>query len=573
MDYITSSICNYFKVSNNRAILIDGEWGSGKTFYAKNVLKDILRNELPNSISIYLSLYGLTSIEEVSNIIVGSLLTSNKKNSKTSKIKKLFLKTLNSAKNEWSMARVALNLFDEDDVIGLFTKKISNINVIFDDLERSTINHHEIMGFITNLCCLDKFNIVMIANEKEINSSHYHSNLELKYIAAASIFNKSNDSNSNSETVQYTDSSEKNAVDSINELTNSIFDSNLTYQEIKEKTVYRTYRFSTDISEVYDAIIKEICKKQDNYDFLINLKEPVVKEFRRLNISNLRTLESILLMFSDFSDPLLKSTSNQFFFSLIENMTENAIRIIHSISKPTHFLLDDHYYTFDYSHIFSYMKGVKFNLVKFEEEKNNYFWDLYYKSVNPFEKLRNFYFFNEDNISEAFYQIVDMATNSKFPIDKVNLLIYIVVYLNQIGFDFPVDDLIDKLKINENYSKDFFYDQFGIEIFKQNLHINISEESEKKFNSYMKKLSSKYLDNIDLQIQSVLVDYFTFNNEDDVYELYLRNKDSIEDMGGWLYLVPIDQILVFLDRSSNLQFISLMRTINHIFFYDDKLSN
>ncbi len=54
--YVNDNVYNY-------AVLIDGEWGSGKTYFVKNILKEKIEAE--NRRVKYISLYGCKSIEDI----------------------------------------------------------------------------------------------------------------------------------------------------------------------------------------------------------------------------------------------------------------------------------------------------------------------------------------------------------------------------------------------------------------------------------------------------------------------------------------------------------------------------
>ena len=50
------------------AILINGEWGSGKTFFITEKLSKVIKNKIKNDGKyIYVSLYGVENVEELSN--------------------------------------------------------------------------------------------------------------------------------------------------------------------------------------------------------------------------------------------------------------------------------------------------------------------------------------------------------------------------------------------------------------------------------------------------------------------------------------------------------------------------
>lgn len=74
---ITEEILRYLKdVSYNYAVLIDGEWGSGKTFFANNILTKAINKQevnLKTNRSVkYISLYGCKDMTDVQENIAWS---------------------------------------------------------------------------------------------------------------------------------------------------------------------------------------------------------------------------------------------------------------------------------------------------------------------------------------------------------------------------------------------------------------------------------------------------------------------------------------------------------------------
>lgn len=74
---IKDEILRYIKdMSYNYAVLVDGEWGSGKTYFVKNTLINIIKkqedlSETPRKIK-YISLYGCKSVKEIQENIAWS---------------------------------------------------------------------------------------------------------------------------------------------------------------------------------------------------------------------------------------------------------------------------------------------------------------------------------------------------------------------------------------------------------------------------------------------------------------------------------------------------------------------
>ena len=52
-----------------QAVLIDGEWGCGKTYFVKNLLIPKLRQEFDSFAILYVSLYGFSNIMEIEDAI------------------------------------------------------------------------------------------------------------------------------------------------------------------------------------------------------------------------------------------------------------------------------------------------------------------------------------------------------------------------------------------------------------------------------------------------------------------------------------------------------------------------
>lgn len=58
-------------------VLIDGEWGTGKTYFVENTLTERLNKEFSESKTLYLSLYGISSLDDFKDRIVSLCLKTN----------------------------------------------------------------------------------------------------------------------------------------------------------------------------------------------------------------------------------------------------------------------------------------------------------------------------------------------------------------------------------------------------------------------------------------------------------------------------------------------------------------
>lgn len=146
------------------ALLVNGEWGSGKTFFIKNRIIPLIEK---SSKCIYVSLNGISSINQIErDILVGfiGLKDQNKivkyLSSKVSHISSFLSGVFTS--NNFKIDITSINL------ISLFDFK--NVVIVFDDLERisSKLELKEVLGFInTSFVEHKSVKVILIGNLNE----------------------------------------------------------------------------------------------------------------------------------------------------------------------------------------------------------------------------------------------------------------------------------------------------------------------------------------------------------------------------------------------------------------------
>lgn len=144
---IVDAVTSYIRDENAKhAILIDGAWGNGKTYLYENYLVDAIESvEVGKNVrkrNVYISLYGISSIDLLSKQLITNYLIYVKGNG--NKLIKKGFKPLSG------IIGVASSAFSfsigpvSTDLTKMFKKIESNIDVkdmviCFDDLERCTI--------------------------------------------------------------------------------------------------------------------------------------------------------------------------------------------------------------------------------------------------------------------------------------------------------------------------------------------------------------------------------------------------------------------------------------------------
>ncbi|WP_238907461.1 P-loop NTPase fold protein [Clostridium sp. YIM B02506] len=290
---ILDNVSEYVNNNSKYAILIDGEWGCGKTFFVKKKLIPEIENNNTNRKTIYISLYGLKSCDDI--------------------MKKIFIKMIpladNSIKNKLEpFASVILS------GISLYNIKLPKINIpkikyenfinldkyiiFFDDLERCSIELNEILGYMNNLVEHNNVKMIIIANEKELGKVNKFNNLEAKYSLALNKniqfpnFNISYDDIINSMSPESNDKVVKKAidVDTLLKRCEYLFDKDILYHQIKEKLIGETMKFTPDISEILNAIIVNNVKHDKVKELLYPLKESIQTRLNTNNHNNFRTV-------------------------------------------------------------------------------------------------------------------------------------------------------------------------------------------------------------------------------------------------------------------------------------------
>ncbi|WP_250277541.1 P-loop NTPase fold protein [[Clostridium] colinum] len=160
-DYLDDKIYSY-------AIMLDGEWGSGKTYFVKNILEKDINKKI-----IYVSLYGINSLDEISNAIIFSSLKN--KNNKVVIASNLGINIGKLLLNNYlpkEVVEIKKELLESLDFKGIFEdNKLKNKFLIFDDLERCKLPLNEVLGYINNYIEHQNVKVMIVANENKIKEN------------------------------------------------------------------------------------------------------------------------------------------------------------------------------------------------------------------------------------------------------------------------------------------------------------------------------------------------------------------------------------------------------------------
>lgn len=280
MSEISELIKNYLtSEESDYAIMIDGQWGSGKTYYWKSNLtpmvsmqefsrKKIQKTEKSNSWfvkdqvketteityyePIYVSLFGLNNIDELGRRIFVEINPFWKK--KTGKV----LSNIGKLALNKTINFFGINSIDKGEITSIVNSLDINENkvICLDDLERlSPTLLNELFGFINLFTEHDHLKVIILSDESIIREKFKE------------------------------------------------------YNKIKEKIIRFTYVYHPDIKQVYSEIIDK-SKNSEFQKFMETRADFVCNLFLKANHKNIRTLKFNLELFNEIYTKLSKISKN-----------------------------------------------------------------------------------------------------------------------------------------------------------------------------------------------------------------------------------------------------------------------
>lgn len=150
------------------AVLIKGAWGSGKTYFVKNYIEHQLKPNNKELKSIYISLFGVSSKEEIDSRIYEAV--HNLINKPVSKLAFGVAKTATligcNILGGAAAQEAASRIIGESKKIGKFLKECKdNYVLFFDDCERASVDLVELFGFVNPFVEDDGLHCILIADE------------------------------------------------------------------------------------------------------------------------------------------------------------------------------------------------------------------------------------------------------------------------------------------------------------------------------------------------------------------------------------------------------------------------
>lgn len=573
-DILNKKIKEYVKNDTySSALLINGKWGSGKTYYIENELISYISNkeEMGFKITpIYISLYGVSRLSEISKQIFNRITMFfkwKKDNKKANYFVDVAKGTVKNLLRKTIFNNFPIEIVEpEDDSYWKYIDEQKAI-LILDDLERSKIDIIELLGYVNNFVEEYGIKTIIIANEEEIKNKIERKNIEQKYNV---IKNLKLPIKSDVElTIEDLDINEKyNKEDESGTIkthkklldykVDYLFSNPTDYDLIKEKLISHTYDYEPNLENIFKKLGKNVLSKEQTMN-VINL-------YNRLDHKNIRTFL--------FSLELIKEIKNIIKNSEIKNKDKIEGYLVETLFYQAIIIKDNLYFSgfdqrsldFSFDRAISKELGEELNVV-ISNYINNSILD-----VEPIENIINHIdealIENENNISlvrelDVYWRMFtdeelivkmkktkDLINNSHINIfDYKSLLRYMFTFNeifidNQVNIENTVEKMIEKIN-------DADYEIDNNSSFRHTYHnYSFDEKSESLFAKYIKQLDDALKANVEKHLKNTLK--LTQGNDKEWVDILIEKINKNEYYGAGKSIISkidIVDLTISLDES------------------------
>ena len=521
-------ICNS-KLKN--AILINGVWGSGKTFFVNSELIPVINNlkinkESRKTISpIYISLYGIEKASDISKevfnktILFGKSLNSDFKGRKKyalevtkgtakSLVKGLLVKYLGI---EFSMPAVDdyWDFIDETEIV-----------LILDDLERAQIEITQLLGYINNFVEEYGIKTIIVGNEEEIKKrfriknqlEKYQvvKNLELPIGEKKSDFEKRFDKSTPTNINPLNNVLIKTGKEELDKKVAHLFPEPSNYEDIKEKLIGFTIEYEPNLKDVFGGIAIDYLTEKE--------VQEIVYIFENKNCLNIRTFlfgfemfekvktvfEETILNNKDFIKSLIMRTIFSISIKIKERKDELSdyfnldFSFSNVLSQDARTLMKQEVEKFLNTSIIDKEKLIQiFNYLDMELTKSAE------KQVHSLSELQVRWLLLEDyDLTDRLKRAIDNVLSGKVDIRVYKTLVTYIYYYNIIfeKDNIDINPIINSFLDNISKSKDFidkdnWFNDGGVSFAEQSIIDEINEQF-KQINNEVKKTNAQLTANI-----------------------------------------------------------------------------
>jgi len=530
MEDLVESILDYVKSDyTDYAIMINGEWGSGKTYFWNHKIRKKIESLQLNGKkyqTIYMSLYGISNLEDISKKIfieTTQLMDRNLKkfmNSSEQKTIPEYAKTGLDMANFFGVTQNGdkvnySEFFNTDDKI-----------LCFDDLERANVDVIDILGYINNFVEHDHIKTIIICNEKELSTKLKSSNLEMKTFIATYLLDKQGDLNV----------SDKPMVEKIRDKIEYVFDKANDYERIKEKLIGETFEYAPEFSYIINGLLMRYESNEDLIRFLRSNTNLIISTFNKSGTRNLRILKHALNDFKKIYTMVNKEYPNTN-YRVMQTMLIFTIAISFEIKAGK--ITKDKFLNINSNEEYKsllvssrvLMDNRQFYIKEFD---NNYYYNFkseyrFFKFIEVYVRTR---IFDMKLFKEDMEVIINTIDTEKLPGYK-RLLTEEYWKISEDKFPKVIEEVLTEVKEGNLKVIDIvkLYAYFSYFIEKGLITHDLDTIKSIFFNGMnLASLNSEYCDNVDEELAKIGIDEVTPGMEEVLEHFYNINTSLKEKM-------------------------------------------
>ncbi len=437
------------------AVMIDGDWGCGKTYFVKNGLTNAIvaqesKSEKPRKV-VYISLYGYKTILDIQDAIAIQLhlLTENGNNSFLGKLRKKRV-VENGIQSAFALAKAARDILAPGtsvfDFEGIWRDLASYI-FIFDDVERCDCSINEAFGFINGLVEHSGAKVILVANEKEIRISNVTEQRELQYLVATNdrivfpiIKSVWRDENKAAPLTPEELERRRKIVFPITAVDEE-------FKKIREKLIGVTLRFQPNLKEICKEIINNSSFNNDIKCVLLGDLDDFYYAMFSAEHLNLRTFQFFLSklnnLFDSFAEIEVTNEYTQTIKSkIISDCFSSAVDFKANKQPPEDEIAR---ISFDIDHekrfkeIKHYIETGELRVEKLQEEIDRFIDENVIDLIlpdDPYKMLQaGYYLHPQDWCEERIAEILDKLKKNEYPTIVYGEVLQPLLILESMGFD------------------------------------------------------------------------------------------------------------------------------------------
>ena len=436
---------NYFKSidvylneqNSDYAIMIDGSWGCGKTYFLKEKLIPYLEEDRNKKI-VYISLFGMKdandlidnislcalSLEAKGNSTIGAILGGVETKYKNKIESSFVVNGLSRLSGSIPYVRNLKNIISD---AGKVFIDFSRYIFVFDDFERSNINLDVLLGVFSEIINQNKSKVIVVCNEQEMLNG-----LETK-----------------------------------------------RYNNFKEKVFGVNIKFNQSISYVFDELVEKFCADLEARRFINLSKDRIIGMFNITQSNNIRTLIFAIKRFTELyriiDERCTKTGKEKEYFEILFN---EIVLNVFSFSlhwKKYNFSRElkdcEEYWLFDneYFNKKPDYKYIDMSYIKVRKPINNYICNLELPDDDIEKIVSGYCTLRDDDVRNVVNKVRDLMLQDddlakkdlEQLLDEIQKNKYKLVVYPKI-----LDKIFTLLKI-------FEYNRYEIEAFKNNVINNI----------------------------------------------------------------------------------------------------